>query len=686
MTADTASPTAPFFGVVMRGLPDGYHLPLWRFDTRAHEWVTDPAQAAAHAEAVDSEGVDVYATPAYWPLGHGGERTKNTTAGLLGPCLDLDVNGSPDRDGNEKTGAAPSVREAWDLAKSIATPTFVVLTGGGIQPWWLFDEPWTFATDDEREEAAAFTKAWEQAHRDLVAWRIDPTHDLPHLRRVPGTRNFKGEEPRPVKVKPPKGWRRWPIADLRAMVPAGHSTPKKAAPTSLNGHGDVDPDRRAVLLAWPGVVAIVDGGKVRFGNDASKRDHALSKELVRAGATDAEGSEIIGEVRLAEDDPKNKADRPDYGLRTMANGRAEVAAEDAGVIPATASAIKPECLVQDVAGFVGQFVVMTPEKLLAVALWVIHTHCVAQFDQTPYLAVTSPEKQCGKSRLLEVLELLVHRPWQTVLPSEAVVFRTIDSKVPTMLLDETDAIFNPKSAERYEGLRAILNSGHRRGATVARCVGPRQQLQDFSTFCPKVLAGIGSLPDTIADRSVPVRLERKKRGEVADRFFRREAEPRGRDLQSRMLAWCNAEGETLRAARPPMPDELSDRMQEGCEPLVAIADVLGCGEDARAAFVELLTAERLDNVETLRLRLLRDIRDVFGARTRTTSTEGLIKKLLREDESPWGSYYGRAVEARDLSRLLAPYGIHPATVRVSKERTAKGYRRDDFADAWERYL
>jgi hypothetical protein len=142
-----------------------------------------------------------------------------------------------------------------------------------------------------------------------------------------------------------------------------------------------------------------------------------------------------------------------------------------------------------------------------------------------------------------------------------------------------------------------------------------------------------------------------------------------------------------------MPDDLSDRMQEGCEPLVAIADVLGCGEDARAAFVELLTAERLDNVETYRLRLLRDIRDVFGARTRNISTEGLIKKLLRADESPWGSYYGRAVEARDLSRLLAPYGIHPTTVRVtvrsterSTERVAKGYKRDDFADAWERYL
>jgi hypothetical protein len=483
VSADTASPTALFFGVVMRGLPDGHHTCLWRQDKKTHKWVTDPAQAADHAEAVDAQGVDVYATPAYWSQAHR-RRTKNTTAGLLALCLDLDVNGSPGRDGTTKQGAAPSVREAVALAQAIATPTFVVLTGGGVQPWWVFDEPCVFDTDDEREEAAAFAQAWEQAHRDLVPWTIDHTHDLPHLRRIAGTRNFKADPPRPVTMIRPPGSTRWSVADLRAMVPAGHSTRRKAAPASLNGRAEVSPDRLAALMDLPGVAAVLDNPPADGGESA--RDHAVVKEAISGGhASDAEAAALVRSVREDYGDEKSKADRPDYIDRTIRRARAEVTAEDAGIAPATASAIKPECLVQDVAGFVGQFVVMTSEKLLAVALWVIHTHCVAQFDQTPYLAVTSPEKQCGKSRLLEVLELLVHRPWQTVLPSEAVVFRTIDSKVPTMLLDETDAIFNPKSAERYEGLRAILNSGHRRGATVARCVGPRQQLQDFSTFCPR---------------------------------------------------------------------------------------------------------------------------------------------------------------------------------------------------------
>lgn len=74
-------------------------------------------------------------------------------------------------------------------------------------------------------------------------------------------------------------------------------------------------------------------------------------------------------------------------------------------------------LVNDVRRFVRRYVVMTNEQLLVVTLWVVHTHCVEAFEQTPYLAVTSPEKQCGKSRLLETTELLVAQPWQTVLPS-----------------------------------------------------------------------------------------------------------------------------------------------------------------------------------------------------------------------------------------------------------------------------
>lgn len=349
-------------------------------------------------------------------------------------------------------------------------------------------------------------------------------------------------------------------------------------------------------------------------------------------------------------------------------------------------------LLNAVRRFIRRYVVMSDDELLIVALWVLHSHCIEAFEQTPYLAVTSPERGCGKSRLLETLELLVPRPWLTGLPSEAVLFRHVHAQTPTLLLDEVDTIFNPKIADRYEGHRALLNMGHRRGAKVARCVGTKQEIVEFGVFCGKVLAGIGTLPDTVADRSVPIRLQRRKKTEPVGRFIRRDAKPHGDQLRKELEHWGEQRLDRFRQARPAMPEELSDRMIEGCEPLVAIADELGCGTRTRTALVEVLTGERLDDQETMRLRLLRDLKSIWEAREgsrdrplRAISTRNLLKDLCAMEEAPWGSYYGHRLDPRDLASLLHHYGITPVNVR-NDDRVVKGYRRDPLYEVWERYL
>jgi Protein of unknown function (DUF3631) len=343
-------------------------------------------------------------------------------------------------------------------------------------------------------------------------------------------------------------------------------------------------------------------------------------------------------------------------------------------------------LVYDLMAFIRRYVVMSPEQLLVTALWIIHTHCIAHVEQTPYLAVTSPEKRCGKSRLLETIEMLSARSWSAIMPSEAVVYRKVDIDVPTLLLDEVDAIFNPKTADRYEGLRALLNNGHRRGAMVPRCIGTSTDIAEFSTFCPKVLAGIGTLPDTVADRAIPIRLERKTRQDTTSRFKRREVKPDADALRKRVEKWAKQHGPSLAKAEPDMPDQLNDRMQEGCEALVAIAEILRCGRQSREALVTLLEGERLDDQESMRIRLLRDIRVVFDkCEARVISTKRLMLELITIDEAPWATYYGRGIDPRDLSNLLRHYDIKSTTVRL-KSGPAKGYKRDAFHDAWERYL
>lgn len=360
-----------------------------------------------------------------------------------------------------------------------------------------------------------------------------------------------------------------------------------------------------------------------------------------------------------------------------------------------AAAGKRRGLVPEIVEFILRYVVMTDEQALVCALWAIHTHCVERFEQTPYLAITSPEKRCGKSRLMEVFDQVVARPWMAILPSEAIVYRKIAKEMPTLLLDEVDAIFNPKTADRHEGLRAMLNAGHRSGAKVARCIGVTGNMAEFAVFCPKVLAGIGALPDTVADRAVPIRLQRRTRAEPVERFYLREVKPEAARMREQTEAWIIRHAEALTDARPEMPDELSDRMQEGCECLVAIADAAGCGVEARAALVMLLSGERADDQETMRLRLLRDLRTVFSQRGNPTSitTAVLLQALMEMPESPWGNYYGKAIDDRGLASLLRTYEVKSTTIRYKKDKRKattnvkplRGYRFADLYAVWERY-
>jgi Protein of unknown function (DUF3631)/Bifunctional DNA primase/polymerase, N-terminal len=338
--------------------------------------------------------------------------------------------------------------------------------------------------------------------------------------------------------------------------------------------------------------------------------------------------------------------------------------------------------------FIRRFVVVSTTQTIAGTLWIAHTHALEAFDTTPYLALTSAEKRSGKSRLLEVLELLVREPLQSVNMSDAVLFRVIADRQPTLLLDEADTIFGGKTREREE-FRGMLNAGWRRGAYAYRMGGSNNRtLEGFPVYCPKAFAGIGSyLPDTLADRSITVRLERRTREEVVERFRRREAVPKAETLRDALAAAVEPLTDELRAARPRLPDELDDRAEDYWEPLLAIADLAGGGwpERARSAAVELSSgAERED--DSLSLRLLTDVRTVFSEKgAASLKTSALIDELGKIEESPWGDWYGKPISAQSLSKLLRPYRIKTMPVWVD-EKTVRGYKREQFVEAWNRYL
>jgi putative DNA primase/helicase len=156
-------------------------------------------------------------------------------------------------------------------------------------------------------------------------------------------------------------------------------------------------------------------------------------------------------------------------------------------------------------------VVLSDHATDTAALWAVHTYLVDCFGISPRLAITSPEKGCGKTTALDVLSRLILRPLPTANASAAAIFRVVELQRPTLLIDEADT-FLPENEE----LRGILNSG--RGGSVIRTVGEDFEPRSFSTYSACAIALIGRLPATLADRSVPIELRRRRADEPIEAF------------------------------------------------------------------------------------------------------------------------------------------------------------------------
>lgn len=353
----------------------------------------------------------------------------------------------------------------------------------------------------------------------------------------------------------------------------------------------------------------------------------------------------------------------------------------------------------DTVAFLKRYVVFpVDEQADVIALWVAHSWTFSSFRFTPYLNVCSPEKRCGKTRLLECIQLLVPKPRAMVRPTEAVLFRTIEKDKPTLLLDEIDTIYATDADDRSEGLRAVLNAGFQAGpfSTIPRCVGKDLEPRDFNVFCPKVIAGIGkNLPDTVLDRSIEIRLIRQLGDKKAEKFRAVDTELEAAPIRASLDAWSRASGKSLAKARPSMPSQLGDRQQDMMEPLVAIADEAG-GEWPQRAREALVGIGATHEDQSTGVQLLADCRMIFEATSldKMTST-GLLSRLVEveSDNSPWPTWWEGDLKnnkthgpARKLAKLLAPFGIKPSTIRIGNDDVAKGYYRSDFSDAWKRYL
>jgi hypothetical protein len=343
----------------------------------------------------------------------------------------------------------------------------------------------------------------------------------------------------------------------------------------------------------------------------------------------------------------------------------------------------------EVRAFVGRFCALpTEHAYTATTLWAAHAHVLDAFDSTPRLAFLSPEPGSGKTRALEILTLLVPWPMHAVNATPAALFRSVADPASrrTILFDEIDTIFGPKAKE-HEELRGLLNAGHRRSGVAYRCVGQgtHQTVAEFPAYAAVALAGLGQLPDTILTRSVVIRMRRRGPGEHIEPYRARLHEPEGEKLCGLLADWTTTLAERLTGYWPDMPPGVTDRPADVWEPLLAIADAAGGPWPARARDAcAYLVRDNSDRGISLGIRLLADLHIIFGAH-RTMTSEDILNRLHALDAAPWADLKGQPLDTRGLARLLAPYDITPAKVKVGG-RALQGYRAEHLTDAWTRYL
>jgi len=323
----------------------------------------------------------------------------------------------------------------------------------------------------------------------------------------------------------------------------------------------------------------------------------------------------------------------------------------------------------------------------AVALWIAATHAQDAWACAPRLVIRAPEKRCGKSRLLDIVEGTCHNPLITVNGSPAAVYRSIGADiVPTLLLDESDTIFGGKNAEGSEDLRGLLNAGHQRNRPALRYDAATRTVERIPTFAMAALAGIGAMPDTIEDRAVVIRMRRRAPGETVAPFRHKRDRPALTTTAAALAGWLAAHLAELEKAEPPMP--LEDRAADTWEPLIAVADLAGGNWPARArAAAVALTAEREQGANVSdRVRLLADIRAAFAVlgNPEAATTANLLHVLNDDSEAPWSGSGPAGLTGKRLGDLLRDFTITSETIRF-KVGQAKGYTRSAFADSWRRY-
>lgn len=217
-------------------------------------------------------------------------------------------------------------------------------------------------------------------------------------------------------------------------------------------------------------------------------------------------------------------------------------------------------------------------------------------------------------------------------------------------------------------------------------VGDDHEPRWFKTWCPKVLCGIGNLPDTIKDRSLLVELRRRVNNEPIEKL-RYVSQDIFEDIKRKCVRFAQDIRHKLQRHRPEMPDLLHDRAADNWEPLFSIAHFAGGAWPERARIAALSLCGEEKEAVSVNVELLEDIKAVFDSMgVDKISTAMLIEGLCENPEKPWATWNrGNPISPYQLAMKLKDFFILSGSIRMAGLTILKGYRLQQFQDAFTRY-
>jgi putative DNA primase/helicase len=500
------------------------------------------------------------------------------------------------------------------------------------------------------------------------------------------------------------GWRRafdaLP-AELRAQIASANAADRSAAfQTAVNRLrrcGVTEADAAAMFNAHPNGPArkYIDGGRLegelRRSWDKAETagpaadDPAMAQEIQRLAelprlayeAARAQAAKDIG-LRVSFLDAEVTKRRPP---QPDPNGAEAFLPPELWPDPVDGAAVADEIR----RALLAHVVFQSPAHADAATLWILGTYLMDVWSLWPKLLLRSPEKRCGKTTTLEVIEAHVCAALMTANITAAALFRSIEKWRPTLIIDEADRFLSVN-----EEANGIINAGHtRRSAYVMRVEeidGVRNPVR-FSVWGAQAVACIGAQMDTLEDRSIRIDLRRKLTSEKVSKASSRLYDMR-LPLRQKAMRWAQDNAARLEADEREPPACGSDRAQDNWTPLWRLAWALGgpWPDRAATAYTLMESREKDPDTDSAGVMLLRDLWEIFEGRgVERLASATILGELLTLEDRPWGEWqFGRTLTSSSMAKLLKPFDVRSGKHRFGSS-PQRGYQRAEVEEAHRRY-